>query len=91
MQDLFRDALKRYGYRVLVISDPKRGVARVEDANNTIDGVVLSTGHLGDAAVDALIELAAGEQTSKVPIVVLLDDKRKTCARRSSRICASTA
>lgn len=77
LQDLFRDALKRYGYRVLVISDAKRGVTRVEDTNNTIDGVVLSTGHLGDAAVDALVELAAGEQTSKIPVVVLLDDKRK--------------
>jgi hypothetical protein len=38
---------------------------------------VLSTGHLGDAALDALVELAAGEQTSKIPVVVLLDDKRK--------------
>ncbi len=77
LQDLFRDALKRYGYRVLVISDAKRAVARVDDTNNVIDGVVLSTGHLGDSAVDALVELAAGEQTSKVPVVVLLDDKRK--------------
>ncbi|HEY4310115.1 MAG TPA: protein kinase [Pirellulales bacterium] len=77
LQDLFRDALKRYGYRVLVISDAKRAVARVDDTNNVIDGVVLSTGELGNAAVDALIELAAGEQTCKVPVVVLLDDRRK--------------
>jgi serine/threonine-protein kinase len=77
LQDLFRDALKRYGYRVLVISDAKRAVARVDDTNNVIDGVVLSTGELGNAAVDALIELAAGEQSSKVPVVVLLDDRRK--------------
>jgi len=82
LQDLFRDALKRYGYRVLVISDPQRALARVEDPNNTIDGVVLSTGHLGDTAVDAFIDLATGEQTSKVPVVVLLDDKHAAWRER---------
>jgi serine/threonine-protein kinase len=75
LQDLFRDTLKRYGYRVLVISDPQRALTRAEDSANAVDGIVLSTGHLGDAAVDAFTELATGEQTSKLPVIVLLDDK----------------
>ena len=46
-QDLFRDALKRYGYRVLVISDAKRAVARVEDTKKP-STAWCSAGNLGD-------------------------------------------
>ncbi len=76
LQDLFRDALKRYGYRVLVMSDAKRALARFEDTAGNVDGIVLSTGHLGQAAVDAFVEFASGEQTAKLPAVILLDEKQ---------------
>ncbi|HEY1602514.1 MAG TPA: serine/threonine-protein kinase [Pirellulales bacterium] len=75
VQDTFRDALKRYGYRVLVISDAKRALARCEDTQHPIDGVILSSGELKDAVVDAFVDLASGEQTGKVPTVILLDEK----------------
>jgi len=75
LQDLFRDALKRYGYRVLVISDPQRAMARCADTANPIDGIVVSTGALGDVGIDTFIEVATGEPTSRLPAVVLLDEK----------------
>ncbi|HEY2840783.1 MAG TPA: serine/threonine-protein kinase [Pirellulales bacterium] len=77
LQDTFRDALKRYGYRVLVISDPKRALARCADAAHPVDGVVVSTGELGDSGVEAFVEIATGEQTAKLPVVVLLDERHK--------------
>ena len=77
LQDAFREALKRYGYRVLMISDPRRALARFEDPATAADGVVLSTGDLGDSAVDAFVALASGERTGKIPAVLLLDVKRK--------------
>jgi serine/threonine protein kinase len=75
LQDAFRDALKRYGYRVLMISDPQRAMARFDDPAHPVDGIVLSSGELGDAVIDAFVDLASGEQTGKVPAVLLLDEK----------------
>jgi serine/threonine protein kinase len=82
LQDTFRDALKRYGYRVLMISDPKRALARFEDPANPMDGIVLSTGELRDAAVDAFVEFASGEQTGKIPAVLLLNEKHQDWRNR---------
>ena len=75
LQDAFRDALKRYGYRVLMISDPKRAMVRLEDPAHPVDGIILSSGELGEGAIDAFIDMASGEQTGKVPAVLLLDMK----------------
>ncbi len=83
LQDLFRDALKRYGYRVLVISDPQRAITRSADTAHPVDGVVVSTGHLGDSAVDAFIAIATNEETAKLPAVVLLDEKH---AKRMTKV-----
>jgi len=78
LQDTFREALKRYGYRVLVISDPNRALARCADEAHPVDGVVVSTGELGDSGVDAFIEIAKGEQTAKLPAILLLDNKHRS-------------
>ena len=82
LQDTFRDALKRYGYRVLMISDPQRALARFDDPANPMDGIVLSTGELRETAVDAFIEFASGEQTGKIPAVLLLNEKHQDWRKR---------
>ena len=35
MQDVLRDRLKKYGYRVLVFSDPQRAVKRFETTTSS--------------------------------------------------------
>ncbi|MBI2823345.1 MAG: protein kinase [Planctomycetia bacterium] len=78
LQDLFRDALKRYGYRVLVISDAERAVTRASDTSHAVDGIVVSSGQLGETAVDTFVSLATGDDTAKIPLVLLLDEKHPT-------------
>ncbi|MEX0713004.1 MAG: serine/threonine-protein kinase [Pirellulales bacterium] len=73
MQDLFRDALKKAGYRVLLTSDPQRALSRFQDKKKAAECVVFSTNRLGEPALEAFSEFAAGEQTSHIPAVLLLD------------------
>jgi serine/threonine-protein kinase len=75
MQDIFRDGMKRCGYRVLLTSDPQRAIARFRDNARTADCVIFSTGDLGHAAVDAFNDLADRDETRDVPAVLLLGEK----------------
>lgn len=72
MQDLFREELKKAGYRVLVTSDPQRALARFQDDKKPADVVIFSTGQLCEAALEAFEQFAAGESTSSIPAVLLL-------------------
>ncbi|HEX7449879.1 MAG TPA: serine/threonine-protein kinase [Pirellulales bacterium] len=74
MQDLFREELKKAGYRVLVTGDPQRAIARFAEANEKkpADAVIFSTGQLGDAALEAFEQFSADEATASVPAVLLL-------------------
>ncbi|MEX2558300.1 MAG: serine/threonine protein kinase, partial [Pirellulales bacterium] len=73
LQDLFRGALKKAGYRVLVTSDPQRALSRFLDDKKPAECVVFSTSRLGEPALEAFSEFAANEQTSHIPAVLLLD------------------
>lgn len=72
MQDVFREGLKKAGYRVLVISDPRRAVERFQDDNKPADVIVFCTGQIGEPAVAAFQEFASGEQTRELPAILLL-------------------
>lgn len=72
MQDLFREELKKAGYRVLVISDPQRALARFQDEKKPADVAIFSTGHLCEAALEAFEQFATGEATASTPAVLLL-------------------
>ena len=74
MQDIFRDGLKRCGYRVLLTSDPQRALARFEDDAKSADCVVFSTGDLGESALEAFNAFGEGEATRNIPAVLLLGD-----------------
>lgn len=85
MQDIFRDGLKRCGYRVLLTSDPQRALARFEQDAKTADCVVFSSGDLGESAVDAFNAFGENEQTKDVPAVLLLGENQKAWKERANR------
>src|SRR5262249_47476289 len=78
VQDVFREALKSYGFRVLVTSDPERAISRFQDDANTADCVVFSAGQLGDQARDAFCRFATDEPTRTIPAALLLAEKQKS-------------
>ena len=76
MQDLFREMFKKRGYRVLLTSDPERLFQRFYENNDTADIVLLSSGHLGEGAVDAFNRLGQEGATKRIPAVLLLGDQQ---------------
>jgi len=75
MQDLLRDGLKRAGYRVLLTSDPKRAVERFEEDQPPADAIIISSGKIGEAALEAFNNFGAQERTANIPAVLLLDKR----------------
>ena len=73
MQDLFRDRLKKRGYRVLVISDPARALDRLGSKPCPADCVVFSARELGRASLEAYNKLGKLEATKDLPALLLLD------------------
>ena len=82
MQDVFREELKKAGYRVLVISDPARAIERFQDDKKPADVIVFSTGQIGEPALTAFQEFAAGEQTREVPAILLLAAEHRAWAKQ---------
>ena len=77
MQDLFREELKKAGYRVLVISDPERALARFQEDKKPAEMIVISTSQIGRPALTAFQQFASGEQTSQIPAVLLLGPEHR--------------
>lgn len=75
MQDVFRELFKKAGYRVLVTSDPDRLFQRLYDDANAADILVISSGHIGRAALDAFNRLAQETRLKHLPAVLLLGDQ----------------
>jgi serine/threonine-protein kinase len=84
MQNLFRELFKKCGYRVLVISDPERLFQRLYDDASAADVLLLSSIHLGRAAVDAFNRLGEEPRSKKLPAVLLLGD-RHTAWKQQAR------
>jgi len=77
MQDLLRDRLKKYGYRVLVFSDPQRALKRFVDADHLpADVVLFCAQYLGSVAVEAFNEFGTKDETKDVPAILFLDAKQ---------------
>ena len=77
MQDVFREKLKKYGYRVLVFSDPERAIARIEDAaTKLVDCVLFSTLGLADDSLEAFNKFGSNEATKKIPAILFVDPKQ---------------
>ncbi|MEI8211086.1 MAG: serine/threonine-protein kinase [Planctomycetota bacterium] len=82
LQDLLREKLKKRGYRVLVIGDPERALAKfAPDEASSTDCIVLSAVDLGNLALDAFNLLAQQEHTKHIPAIMLVDPKQQHVIR----------
>lgn len=82
MQDVFRQELKKAGYRVLVISDPRRALERFQDDKKPADVILFSTGQIGEPALTAFQEFAGGGQTASLPAILLLAAEHRSWAKQ---------
>jgi serine/threonine-protein kinase len=77
MQDVLRDRLKKYGYRVLIFSDPARAIKRfVDDDRQSADCVMFCAEHLADEALEAFNEMAKLEPTKDVPAILFANGQQ---------------
>ncbi len=77
MQDVLRERLKKRGYRVLVFSDPHRGLARFEDGDRIADVVVFCAHELGGTALEAFNNFAKASVTQKIPAILLINERQQ--------------
>jgi serine/threonine-protein kinase len=82
IQNMLRDPLKKCGYRVLVISNPDRALARFED-ERAADCVIFSTIELTYQALNAFNQFATAEKTQRVPSILLVAEKQKKIAQEA--------
>lgn len=86
LQNAVRERLKAQGYRVLIISDPSRALARFVDAiDKPADCVIFGASELGNDALDAFNEFAENEDTSSIPSVLLVDQRQSHIVSRAKR------
>jgi eukaryotic-like serine/threonine-protein kinase len=83
MQDVFRDGLKKAGYRVLVTSDPERAFERLCLQPNTAQCIVLNTQELGETALDVFNRLAEDTSTQGIPMLLLLEQNQRSWKKRA--------
>lgn len=88
LQNAVRERLKSRGYRVLVIQDPNRALARfVDGEERPADCVIFGASELGTLALEAYNRFAEDEHTCDIPSILLVDRKQTKIigeARRGS-------
>jgi tRNA A-37 threonylcarbamoyl transferase component Bud32 len=81
LQDVLRDKLKGLGYRVLITTDPVRGLERFQDMHageDEIRGcVIFGCVGLGREGMQACYNFAATEETSSIPSLMIVTEKLK--------------
>ncbi len=83
-QDLIREKLKKRGYRVLVIGDPARALARFKpDEEPPADCVLFSAPELGASALEAFNQFGSDAHTAKIPSILLVDRKQQFVIRNA--------
>jgi serine/threonine-protein kinase len=83
MQDALRDLLKRRGYRVLVISDPARALARFADDQAPSDCVIFGMTELGQSALDGFNKLGEDEKTRHIPAILFIEQDQQHLAEKA--------
>ncbi|WP_254510008.1 protein kinase domain-containing protein [Anatilimnocola floriformis] len=77
MQDLLREKLKKHGYKVLVISDPVRALARFTEYEPApADCVLFSALELGEDALDVFNRFGSIEHTKQIPAMIFADPRQ---------------
>jgi len=84
MQDIFRNGLKRAGYRVLLTADPVRALGRLRQDTSAAECVLLSAQEIGQRALDAFNELGEDEKTQAIPALLLLGEHQAEWQQRAN-------
>lgn len=82
IQNAMREGLKKLGYRVLIYSDPRRAMARLEDrgfhdeevSNQVAHCVIFGTASLEFEALDAFNHFGENDDTRQLPAILLTND-----------------
>jgi serine/threonine protein kinase len=78
VQDQLRDRLKRRGYKVLILSDPRRALSRFEDLDikeaAPADCVIFSCAGLGAASLEAFNFFATHQRMKDLPAILLIGE-----------------
>jgi serine/threonine-protein kinase len=77
MQNLFREGLKKSGYRVLLTSDPERAFDRLIEEPGMADCILLNAERIGEPAVDWFNRLATHPATQDLPAILLLGEAQR--------------
>ena len=83
-QEIFREGFKKVNYRVLVIADPARAIARLHEDNKAAECVIFSAQVLGAAALNGFNMLVGDERTVSVPAVLLLDEPQRSWKQQAT-------
>lgn len=85
LQNAVRERLKARGYRVLIISDPRRALTRFADGERPADCVIFGAAELGGDALEAFNQFATDELTADIPSVLLVDQRQSHLIGRAKR------
>ncbi|WP_168211105.1 serine/threonine-protein kinase [Mariniblastus fucicola] len=81
VQNSLREKLKKIGYRVLITSDPQRGLERFRDLDpaegSPADAVIFGCGGLGGQAIMAFQEFVTSDRMARTPAILVITDKLK--------------
>lgn len=86
LQNAIRDRLKSRGYRVLIIQDPNRALARFSEGEEApADAVIFGASELGSLALEAHNRFASEEHTADIPTILLADRKQARIISEAKR------
>ena len=74
MQDVFRDSLKKAGFRVLLVSNPQLALDRFRQESSAADCVVFNAQSVGRRALDTFNRFGDDQVIQAVPAILLLDE-----------------
>jgi eukaryotic-like serine/threonine-protein kinase len=83
-QDVLREGFKRANYKVLVIADPERALARMRQDNSAAECIIFCAWGLGDAALKGFNMLNNDDRTVSIPAMLLLDEPQKDWKKQAS-------
>lgn len=76
LQTVFRESLKKAGYKVLLASSAERAVDRLLDDNQVADLVIFNAQYLGRAALDGYNRLALDGYSRNIPMLLLVEERQ---------------
>ena len=81
VQNSLREKLKKIGYRVLITSDPQRGLERFKDRDpaegSPADAVIFGCGGLGGQGILAFQEFITSDRMVRTPAILVVTEKLK--------------